>query len=154
MHTLMSTSLINHYQANLQGYRTCTGVAKVELSASPSKNTLAIYIFTNIYTHHMTQVRFFIHLPTYPSYTHTPPHTRHTSPPTYLHTHMLPPTHTHTHITTCLPTHTHAFHPHTPTHTHTHQFLEEMVSVLAVFQWTHFPTVIHHIRTQPYLVIV
>ena len=45
MHTHMSTSLVNHYQANLQGYRTCTGVAKIELSASPSKNTFAVYIY-------------------------------------------------------------------------------------------------------------
>ena len=104
----------------------CTGVAKVELSASPSKNTFAIYIpiFTNIYTHHMTQVRFFVFLPTYPSYTHTHTHNTHihtqthTSPTYNTHMHS---THTHTHI----PTHTHIttyLHTHTcilPPHTHT-----------------------------------
>ena len=37
----------------------------------------------------------------------------------------------------------------THTHTHTHQFLE----TLSAFQWTHFPAVIHHIRTQEYPVI-
>ena len=34
-----------------------------------------------------------------------------------------------------------------------YQFLEEAVSLLGVFQWTHFPTVIHHIRTKQYPVI-
>ena len=128
MHTHMSTSLVNHYQANLQGYRTCTGIAKVELSASPSIN-----IYQRI--HHMTHVRFFTHLHTHTTCIYPP------IPPT--HTHMQAHIHTHTQRNT-----------HTHTHTQTYQFLEETVSVLAVFQWTHFPTVIHHIRTQQYLVIV
>ena len=92
------------------------------------------------YTHTHTQTRTHHHPPTY---THTciPP----TPTPTHLHTHHHPPTYT---------THMHSTHTHTHTHTHTYQFLEETVSVLAVFQWTHFPTVIHHIRTQQYLVFV
>ena len=91
------------------------------------------------------------------SYIHatlTPSPSPHTYPHNYTYTATHLPTHTmhiqsHMHIYTHTPTHTH-----THTHTHTYQFLEETVSVLAVFQWTHFPTVIHHIRTQQYLVIV
>ena len=120
------------------------------------------YIYQHIHTPHDPSL--LLHTPTHLSLLHI-----HTQP--YIHRH----THKHTHITTHLPTHTHAFHPHphththtsaptyythmhsthppthTHTHTHTHQFLEETVPVLAVFQWTHFPTVI---RTQHYLVIV
>ena len=71
---------------------------------------------------------------------------------TYMHIH--PHTHTHAWIMHAHP-HTHPYtpkHPLTPTqpptHTPTYQFLQGIVSVLAVFQWTHLPAVIRHIRTQ------
>ena len=59
----------------------------------------------------------------------------------------LPPSPTHP-STQLPPPHTH---PHTHLHTtQTYLFLEETVSVLAGFQWTHFPAAIHHIRTRQY----
>ena len=129
MHTHMSTSLVNHYQANLQGYRTCTGVAKRELSVSPSINTfviiyiLIIYIYQHIHTPHDPSP--LLHTPTHLSLLHTHTHTRTTH--THITTHLLshtciPPTPTlpHTHITTYLHTHTciPPIHPHNA-HTHT-----------------------------------
>ena len=91
--------------------------------------------------------------------THTHTHTHmYTCTRACTHTYIIhPPTHwflTHTHTYTHACMHTN-MHIHTSTHTHkpTYQFLQEIVSVLAVFQWTHFPAVIHHIRTQQYLVI-
>ena len=90
---------------------------------------------------------------------HTPVSTVHTHPPTHTHTHMdtlpLTPLHTHTYqflqksIRTHPPTYTYTWmhiHPHLvpPPHTHTYQFLQETVSVLAAFQWTHFPAVIQN----------
>ena len=146
MHTHMSTSLVNHYQVNLQGYWTCTGIAKVELSASPSIN-----IYQCI--HHMTHVCFFTHLHTHTTCIYPPIPPTHTHMQAHIHTHTQRETHkyTHTHTHTHTQRHTST---HTHTHTHTYQFLEETVSVLAVFQWTHFPTVIHHIRAQQYLVII
>ena len=85
------------------------------------------------------------------------PHTlhKHCIDPTVFLTHtQLRPPHTLTHHAythTHRPPHTQTdAHPPTPRppSTHTYQFLQETVSVLAAFQWTHFPAVIHRITSQ------
>ena len=88
---------------------------------SPSKN---IHRHScTLHTCHFDPFPFSIHIPTYThNYTYTTTHTHNAHPGTHAHLHTHN-THTHTH---------------THTDTHTYQFLEETVSVLAVFQRTHF----------------
>ena len=64
--TPMSTSLVNLYLANLQGSWTCTGIAKGELSPSPSIN-----IYQHIHTPH--DPCLLLHIPTHTHSEHTHP---------------------------------------------------------------------------------
>ena len=118
---------------------------------------LCIFKEMTPYTHYTDPTPLLqTHIPTPPSPPHLP--IMHTHILTHLHIPKCmpsppPPPQTHTHTSffsgLYIPTHLHThtwMHIHTPSplHTHTYQFLQETVSVLAAFQWTHFPAVIQN----------
>ena len=122
--------------------------ALVWVQKSPLDTTTTLHTTLNPlpFSKH-THLPYHTHLPIMHTHTHPLSHTQMHAPPP-------PPPHTHTHtsflrrlyIPTHLDTHTWMhIHPHlSPLHTHTYQFLQETVSVLAAFQWTHFPAEIQN----------